>query len=770
MTEYTASDESIVNQTTANHQFQPVIAALPDGGYVVVWGTFEDGVAVKGQRFDANGQAVGAEFQVSYAYSNNLGSPSVAALSDGGFVVSWFSSISTSGFDNNIYLQRFDQAGGLVGGMVEVNAYTAQSQFFPQVIALDNGGYGVFWGSNSDTVNGYYDVRFQAYFGDGTPDGGEIIITEAAEIGVHQLSATHLSGDARMVSWMTYDYAQSTYAVRSRILSADGQLSPTIDLATEVGSSNMNMHAIALDGGGYSQVWTSSSSIIGYTTQLWIQNFDANGQAITTKTAIYLNDTNYVGFSKITRLNDGGFMVSWSQYDPNSGTNYDVKAQVFDTSGQAVGDIFTLNTTLSSDQYDQNIAVLNNGTIVGVWQSYGQDGSAGSIVQRLFTPTVSNHAPEGYATAALGPVQEDTVFNFTAAQLLEGFTDADGDILSIANLTASTGQLTDLGNGQYAFTPDADFFGSVSLSYQVVDDDGATVDATLSFEVADSLDTVCGTQHQDVLNGDAGKNLMLGFQGRDQLFGLAGDDILIGGLGVDEMAGGTGNDLYSVDHSHDKITEAQNEGTDWVLSRTSYSLSAHVENIALTGCGNDDATGNGLDNILIGQNGQNRLSGLGGNDILVGNEGQDNLNGGEGDDTYVFGRGFGQDTITDIGGLDRIVFTDGITAADIITQTVGRDLYIGLKDARNPNRKASQVGNSVRIIGGANGAVIESITYGQSPVPTDADAVISSLGLSQALLGFNNDCGDWDDCDRFERCHRGQNWHFGAGHRFGHCD
>ncbi|MEN0108093.1 MAG: calcium-binding protein, partial [Pseudomonas sp.] len=68
-----------------------------------------------------------------------------------------------------------------------------------------------------------------------------------------------------------------------------------------------------------------------------------------------------------------------------------------------------------------------------------------------------------------------------------------------------------------------------------------------------------------------------------------------------------------------------------------------------------DATGNELDNVLVGNRGDNVLSGgagndvldgQGGNDVLDGGAGNDILNGGDGSNTYVFGRGYGHDTIT----------------------------------------------------------------------------------------------------------------------------
>jgi hypothetical protein len=60
-----------VNTTDNDHtQFEQQIAALPDGGYVVVWGDFSFtynplGEAIVGQRYDSAGNKVGGEVFLS---------------------------------------------------------------------------------------------------------------------------------------------------------------------------------------------------------------------------------------------------------------------------------------------------------------------------------------------------------------------------------------------------------------------------------------------------------------------------------------------------------------------------------------------------------------------------------------------------------------------------------------------------------------------------------------------------------------------------------
>src|SRR5216117_1853264 len=131
--------------------------------------------------------------------------------------------------------------------------------------------------------------------------------------------------------------------------------------------------------------------------------------------------------------------------------------------------------------------------------------------------------------------------------------------------------------------------------------------------------------------------------GSSTILGLGGNDTLDGAGGADALVGGTGNDIYIVDNQGDTTTEFPGEGTDTVQSSVSYTLSANVENLTLTGTlaisggGNEldnSLVGNGAANTLLGGAGNDTLSGGAGNDTLDGGTGNDSMSGGAGDDTY----------------------------------------------------------------------------------------------------------------------------------------
>ncbi|HEX8644906.1 MAG TPA: M10 family metallopeptidase C-terminal domain-containing protein, partial [Allosphingosinicella sp.] len=134
---------------------------------------------------------------------------------------------------------------------------------------------------------------------------------------------------------------------------------------------------------------------------------------------------------------------------------------------------------------------------------------------------------------------------------------------------------------------------------------------------------IVGTGGDDVLQGTPEADVLRGEAGNDTLHGLGGDDLLDGGSGADRLVGGPGDDRYEIDHGGDLIVEDVGAGTDLAVSSVSYVLAPNVENLTLSGSAAIDATGNGLDNAIAGNEAANVLDGGGGADRMAGGGGND---------------------------------------------------------------------------------------------------------------------------------------------------
>lgn len=143
-----------------------------------------------------------------------------------------------------------------------------------------------------------------------------------------------------------------------------------------------------------------------------------------------------------------------------------------------------------------------------------------------------NRDPTGSASAVLNAAAEDVAFAITTEELLQGFVDLDGDILFIEGLTASTGAITGPVDGVYTITPDANFNGTVTLSYSVIDGKGGTNATTLSYMVVPLNDapTLSGPEaalpggQEDIVTRISVADLLQGYSDVD------GDHLSISGL------------------------------------------------------------------------------------------------------------------------------------------------------------------------------------------------------------------------------------------------
>jgi Ca2+-binding RTX toxin-like protein len=181
-----------------------------------------------------------------------------------------------------------------------------------------------------------------------------------------------------------------------------------------------------------------------------------------------------------------------------------------------------------------------------------------------------------------------------------------------------------------------------------------TVQSTVGYSLSDNVEnlTLTGTA---AINGT----------------GNSANNIITGNTATNVLTGMSGDDTYIVDSILDEIVEAAAGGIDTVKSSASYTLSANVENLFLTGANAINGTGNSLSNQIVGNSGSN---------IIDGGGGDDTLSGGVGNDTYIFGIGSGQDVITDNDGLpgniDTIQLSAGIAPSNIRVFRDYSNLYL----------------------------------------------------------------------------------------------
>ena len=326
---------------------------------------------------------------------------------------------------------------------------------------------------------------------------------------------------------------------------------------------------------------------------------------------------------------------------------------------------------------------------------------------------------------------------------LTGTAAIDGTGNSLANtITGNTGANT-LDGGSGADT----MIGSAGNDTYLVDDAGDLI-AENSGEGTDLVRaSVTYTLAANV------ENLTLTGSSAIDGTGNALDNALIGNSAANILTGGAGNDTYVVDNTGDVVVEAAGEGSDLVLSSVTYTLSADVENLTLTGNAAINATGNALDNTLIGNAAANTLDGGSGADSLIGGAGNDlyvvdntgdtvTENVGEGTDsvqssvTFTLAANVENLTLTGTSSIDGTgnaldnVLT-GNSAANLLTGGAGNDTYV-VDNAGDVVVEAANEGTDL---------VLSSVTYGLSvnveKLTLTGNAAINATGnaLDNTLTG-----------------------------------
>ena len=157
-----------VNTTVANDQFRPVVSGLTGGGFAIAWvddslpaSSDNLGWNIHTQLFTAQGTAVGPERLVNTSAGYNEGIPGIAALENGGYVVTW--SLQRGGTGGLIdlfpkaWFQLFDANGAALGDNIQVHEWLPENGeptpfrplLSPTPVALKNGGFLISWDDES---------------------------------------------------------------------------------------------------------------------------------------------------------------------------------------------------------------------------------------------------------------------------------------------------------------------------------------------------------------------------------------------------------------------------------------------------------------------------------------------------------------------------------------------------------------------------------------------------------------------------------------------
>ena len=386
------------NQTSTNIPAQSV-AALTNGDFVVTWdsnGQDGSGKGVFAQRFSADGTPKGSEFHVSSFTPNDQVHPNVTALSDGGFVITYMS-YGQDGRSNNLtdsYAQKYDSSGNKIGAEFLVHSYTNSFQHVPVVTSLDGGKFLVTWQSNGQDGSDY-GIYGQMFDQSNSKIGSEFLVNTTTSGRQHHADVTKLENGNFVITWVDTTQQSSTDGIFGQRYDSTGtKIGSEFEINTHT-TSDQNQPAVAsLADGGFVVTWQSDGQD-GDDNGIFGQRYDSSGAKVGSEFQINTQAAGSQEDSTVIGLSDGGFLTAWSSSSNHpDGSGYGIYGQRYDSSGNTVGNEFQINTYVSGDQDRISLEQLTNGNVVASWTSNGQDGDGDGIFAQILDVGASVSSPD----------------------------------------------------------------------------------------------------------------------------------------------------------------------------------------------------------------------------------------------------------------------------------------------------------------------------------------------------------------------------------------
>lgn len=478
-------DEFRVNTYTTGMQMSAKTAMDSDGDFVITWTSRGQDdpteYGIYAQRYNAQGIAQGAEFQVNTYTAGRQNAPSIAMDDNGNFVIIWTSS-GQDGDMGGVFGQRFNAAGQALGSEFQINTHTTGNQYTPSVAMDSDGDFVVAWSAANpdDPSYGIYARRFDAA---GAAKAGEIHVNTYTA-GVQRFPAIAMDNDGDFVIAWQSDQDGSSYGIYGQRFNANGVRQGSEFRVNTYTTNQQKSVAAAMDQDGDFVIAWQGGSQDGNGDGIFAQRYNASGIAQGNEFMVNTYTTGAQTTPSVAMNNDE-FIISWTSTNQD-GSDNGIYAQRYNDIGVAQGDEFRVNTYTTDSQYSASIAIENDNDFIIAWTSANQDGSGNGVFAQRYE---ANKAPSEIALSS-NTVNENSSPN----SLIGTFTSEDVNLNNTFTYTlvAGTG---DTDNASFVITgnellikesPDFETKDSYSIRVRSTDQGGLTFDKVFTINVTNA--------------------------------------------------------------------------------------------------------------------------------------------------------------------------------------------------------------------------------------------------------------------------------------------
>jgi hypothetical protein len=372
-----------VSTKTESDQINPVVAAFPWGGFIVVWENFDDdenNLGVFGQKFNSMGQDFGGEIQFFEAdLDGEWARPRVAVMADGSLIVA--RQVTDALGSTDLEGRQF-----MVDGTPITDSFTLSQKTQGLQSMMDVGVHPAgllataFWGWQAGTD---FEIFRTLVYPGGLIASGDMVVNSFAG-GMQQNPGLAMYPDGRFV--VVYDgllNGTGNRTVHARLYANDGSPVGEAMKAPTHGLGTQSYADVTTFAAGYIVVWQSSSAMQdGNGWGIYQRAFGSDGNELTDEMQTNEETLGDQVRPVVAARADGLHVVVWQGTglaDKDSG----IHARIFNKHGNPLTGQFKANMYTSDPQDTPEVATLDDGFVV-VWQSDGQDEDGYGIFARRF--------------------------------------------------------------------------------------------------------------------------------------------------------------------------------------------------------------------------------------------------------------------------------------------------------------------------------------------------------------------------------------------------
>lgn len=388
--------EFVVNSYQTMDQVNPDVAALTNGGYVVVWASCPDpdpddggtwaegqdgsGCGIYGQLFDEDGNAFLNEFLVNWNKSYHQRAPRVVALDDGAFMVLWKGWEDIEGWQS--HARTFDEFSNPVSDEWQVSTALDALEYDaePAMCAFPGGRFAAAW-DQWDEIDEAYNVVYVTMEADGEQATGEWELQSEGSEGFPDLVA--LPDETVLALWSA-DQGATGSDIVGRILDFAGE-EPGDEFIVNTGLADAQYYPAGAWhlGGGFMVAW-QSDSVDGDATGVAVRLYDETGHAPQSETLANYTTAGEQGRPDVAAYGDY-YVVVWHHDGPDD-DGHAVMGQLFEADGTKTGAEFRANYYDADMVGPPAVAATGDGFVV-VWHScWGQDDTGCGIFAQRYGP------------------------------------------------------------------------------------------------------------------------------------------------------------------------------------------------------------------------------------------------------------------------------------------------------------------------------------------------------------------------------------------------